>query len=119
MSSPEKEIMEQKQAINIYVCRSCGKETVTINDVDGTTPFMILCTDETCQSGVANSRFYPPSAQQKLPTHEWYRPSQEELAAKGDEILSEHVQRGGLVLREITEDRKNSRYKGIFSAGKN
>lgn len=35
--------MEQAGKINVYVCEKCGTGTITINAVEGVTPFMIGC----------------------------------------------------------------------------
>jgi hypothetical protein len=86
---------------NVYVCQSCGHGTVTVNAVEGTTPFQIGCTAEGC-GGAAYSQFYrvPPDAGE--PTHEWYRPTPGQ-ARRMDRRwpgTADHVQMGGLMLRE-------------------
>lgn len=89
---------EQAGGVNAYTCQTCGKQTITINRDDGTTPFMIVCRSVTCD-GPAYSSFYrvPPGAR---PTHEWYRPDRDKLRAM-DDATQQHVRLGGLILRRI------------------
>lgn len=86
--------------INTYTCvrKSCGNVIIT-KDVDaGVTPFIIGCPK--CGER-AQSSFYK-AALGSTPTHEWYRPSLDELKgnAHGPGAI-EHILRGGLLLRQI------------------
>lgn len=87
---------------NVYKCAHCGAETVTVDLDEGVTPFMIDC--DKCGEMMTSS-FY--NVDQDLePTHEWYMPGAEErirLAASlaGFALLKSHVNRGGLILREM------------------
>ncbi len=92
--------MEKARRINVYVCPKCKGETITINAVDGLTPFLIKCRSVGgCHEEMAQSSFYRVD-QNLIPTYEWYRPDQAELAGL-DEGVRDHVQRGGLILRRI------------------
>jgi len=81
---------------NIYTCSKCRHQMVTVDRDDGTTPFMTSC--PICKSP-AQSSFY--NVDQKLqPTHEWYKPTEEETKKLKAGTL-EHVNMGGLLLRNI------------------
>ncbi len=83
---------------NVYTCDTCGRQTVTVDRDDGTTPFMIDCTGSGCK-GYMQSSLY--RVDQALPaTHEWYRPALSEMKNR-KRHLRDHVERGGLLLREI------------------
>lgn len=101
---------------NVYRCKY-GCNTVTVDVAEGVTPFMIKCKakarpdrplvpeltgpDGEC-TGSAQSCFYPKAprpAHIPSPTHEWYKPT--DLAGLSDGEI-EHVNRGGLLLRERT-----------------
>lgn len=75
---------------------------ITIDIDEGVTPFMEIC--EKC-NGDMTSCFY--SCPQDLkPTHEWYKPTIEELKIKYPQpnvlaSMIEHVENGGLDLRKI------------------
>lgn len=91
--------------INAYTCEKCARKIITINLDDGVTPFMTGC--PYCGSP-AQSAFYRVP-QTMSASHEWYLPGAEEIAAmkKYPELLQtvEHIGRGGLMLRKITEPR--------------
>lgn len=79
---------------NAYECEDCGSYIVTVDREPGVTPFMVGCGN--C-GAMAKSKFYRVQAYLE-PTHEWYRP--ETLAGlKGG--VREHVENGGLLLRQI------------------
>lgn len=101
--------MEKADAVNVYVCESCGGQTVTVNDVSGVTPFMISCRTATIGcGGMAQSTCYrgEPDAP---PAWEWYRPDEEELA-RLDKATREHIANGGLLLRKLDSQRREMRY---------
>jgi hypothetical protein len=84
---------------NVYTCPQ-GHETVTVDLVDGTTPFMISCRTPGC-GATAQSSFYGVD-QARDALWEWYRPDDTEkggLAA----AMRKHVEMGGLLLREHAE----------------
>ena len=93
-----RESVESVGRVNAYRCLTCQRDTVTINKHEGVTPFTIRCQKEGCD-GEARSRMYRVS-QNLLPSHEWYRPADEELAQL-DEETREHVDCGGLLLRPV------------------
>lgn len=95
--------MSNQGKINVYIC-SCGAEMVTRDVDDGVTPFMTDC--EKCGKFMQSS-FYKVD-QGLQPTHEWYRPGPEmrkklSTSLAGFKLLRDHVDRGGLILREIGE----------------
>lgn len=95
---------EAKDAKNGYRCQRCGFLLVTINREEGTTPFSLgLCRNPSNMDGCPGpmySLFYrlPPDAPE--PTWEWYSPGKSERK-RLDSWSRSHVERGGLLLREI------------------
>lgn len=84
---------------NVYTCPQ-GHETVTVDLVDGTTPFMISCRTPGC-GATAQSSFYGVD-QARDALWSWYRPDDTEkggLAA----AMRKHVEMGGWPLREHAE----------------
>ena len=111
--------MSNKGKINAYLCGRLGAKVgpdggivitqppatrhriVTIDRDDGITPFMIRCRHPRCKQR-AYSQMY--AVDQKLkPTYEWYRPDADEIAEL-DKATRTHVERGGLLLREIVHE---------------
>ncbi len=93
--------MSNAGKLNRYTCKDCGHVTITIDRVDGVTPFMTGCTADGC-NGMALSSFYQIEPDDE-PTHEWYRPTPEAAAIREVEFpgTADHVRRGGLVRRPI------------------
>jgi hypothetical protein len=60
----------KKDDRNGYQCRSCGHIILTVNKVDGTTPFLIACRLATCQ-GLMESWFYSVHPVFGKPTYRW------------------------------------------------
>lgn len=83
---------------NVYTCRGCGKKVVTVDLVEGVTPFMITC--DNC-SGTMLSSLYEVD-QSLEPTREWYSPGKEGRAKLSKGTLG-HVEKGGLLLRGVWE----------------
>ena len=89
---------------NVYTCKQ-NHRTVTIDRDDGTTPFMIQClfgpegSAPVCKS-MAESSFYRCD-QSLVATHEWYKPSAEEMSREKRPAILQHVAMGGLLLRRI------------------
>ena len=80
---------------NLYQCQDCHGEIVTLDLVDGTTPFMLACHVTPGCAGMMNSSFY--RCEQTLPHHyEWFKPDSLEGY---DEDMLEHIRKGGLVIR--------------------
>lgn len=107
MSAPgDKEETVSKGKKNIYVCGHCGVEIVTEAVVDGKglMPFVAKC--DMCGRLLLSS--FCDVDQSQKPTHEWYKQNPTERAdiAKtphGVAMLRDHVDRGGLLLREIVK----------------
>ena len=91
---------EKANAINRYVCQGCGKSIVTINCDEGTTPFMLICKFKCLPPIGMYSSFYKVDADME-PTYEWYRPVGEEYDNLSQDERENHVDLGGLLLREI------------------
>ena len=100
--------MSRQGEVNGWVCEECGETTYAIHVDDGVTPFYLGCrATEGCE-GMAKSMFYPTGP---IPHHaikriawEWYTPEPDEktrLLAKPDVL--EHVEMGGLLIRELTD----------------
>lgn len=85
--------------VNNYTCRACGGRIVTVNRVEGTTPFLVECRVKPGCQGLMQSGFYRCD-QAEAPTHEWYLPSLKWARRQGPDML-EHVKQGGLDLRPI------------------
>lgn len=89
--------MSFKGKLNIYQCRDCEWERVTIDRDHGTTPFMIDC--QGCGK-YAQSRCYRVEQDLK-PTHEWYVPDTKEYRKIKNPYVREHIDMGGLLMRPI------------------
>jgi hypothetical protein len=97
---------------NVYVC-DLNHRTVTIDRVEGVTPFIIAC--PVCKKYLCKDHQFAQSmmyrvSQALIPTHEFYKPTAEELEKLKAEYsthayynLRQHVDQGGLLLREIKE----------------
>lgn len=86
---------------NIYDCPKCGGETVTRHVDEGVAPFLLGCKATPGCHGMARSRFYEvPAETEDRSTHEWFKPSKQEYR-KLSRAMKEHVDLGGLDLREI------------------
>lgn len=84
-----------------YYCDRCGREFITIDRDEGTTPFITSCQNEDPCTGSAYSQLYRID-QSLTPTHEWYRATDDE-AMKMKLHSREHHGMGGLFLRKISE----------------
>lgn len=90
----------EKGKRNIYVCDECFGHIVTIDLVEGVTPFMLQCRATAECKGAMQSSMYRVFDQRMEPGFEWYRPGQpEKLRAD----IREHVRKGGLLLRARAE----------------
>jgi hypothetical protein len=95
---------------NVYVC-PVNHKTVTVDTAEGTTAMTIECPlcAENGEHVMAHSSFYRVP-QNLIPTHEWYKATDEDLANLKSELaprffqpLLEHVKNGGLLFRRIKE----------------
>ena len=102
---------------NAYWCDSCHGYIVTVDRDEGVTPMFLACRvkgdprapGNPC-AGQMRSMMYPKqpwpatdgygNAIPTTPTWEWYAPDAAERAALDDASL-EHVEKGGLLLRQI------------------
>lgn len=102
----DREWRKKPWRINLYVCQAHKNHITTTVDVDeGVTPFMITCPH--C-GGTSYSKMYPSHRPIPdwipEPSFEWYAPSREQVdAGVFAEAEIEHINRGGLMMRERTE----------------
>jgi hypothetical protein len=102
--------------VNGWYCATCGRVTYGIHLHHGVTPMFLGCRATPDCEGMAASLKYPWNKQftsdDRLPawlakpgvgvTVEWYRPEQiiQAMRRSGE---AEHVERGGLLLRPLTD----------------
>ncbi len=86
--------------LNIYTCDLCFEHIVTVDSVEGTTPFQTNCKATEGCKGSMQSSFYRVFDVRMKPSHEWYKPDAEECVVLHRYAL-EHVSKGGLLLRKI------------------
>lgn len=113
--------MTFKNQKNAYWCESCGGYIVTIDVDDGVTPMFLSCRvmgdigpENTCH-GKMRSMMYPDEPWPvedpagipipTIPTWEWYMPDPKEVKRlkRKNRELYEHIHKGGLVLRKISD----------------
>lgn len=90
--------MEDANAINQYTCAACKGTITTVNRQAGVTPFNLLCRIPGCMGTMTSAQYRVDQAAK--PDHEWYRPNRVERR-KMTKDLQEHVQLGGLILRQL------------------
>ena len=107
--------MELKGQRNKYVCEKCGGEFITVNLVDGVTPYTLECRanwPEIC-SGLARSQFY--RIDQTTPAGwGWYRPDGVELE-RLEQLhpgTKDYVKNGCLILRKL-DGAERETYGGV------
>jgi hypothetical protein len=83
---------------NIYTCDACFGHIVTVDLVEGVTPFMISCRATEGCKGTMQSSMYRVFDQRMKPSHEWYKPDATELETLKPGTR-EHVEKGGLLIR--------------------
>jgi len=86
---------------NAYTCTTCRDQIITVNLEDGTTPFMICC--RKCDGAMHSAFGQVPLGNQ--PTHGWHKPKGDEYDHL-DRLEKDHVDKGGLLLRELTPEEK-------------
>lgn len=90
-----------KGKVNCYVCQQCERVTKTIDRDSGITPMGIEC--PYC-SGDAMSTFYEDRYPNVEVTHEWVRPTLDEVLQMAEEkkmFSVSHILNGGLIRRKI------------------
>lgn len=94
--------------VNGYLCKACNGLTMTYDRHPGITPMFVdhkrFDPNSRCP-GMAQSLGYPAEAPpaEWSPSHEWYRPAEDELLRFSDAAIN-HVLSGGLLLRPIPLD---------------
>lgn len=102
-----------EQRLNAYYCDTCRRYVVTVDRDEGATPMFLACradgdpTDEgfTGCTGLSQSMGYPALNVWPIdptPTWEWYKPGAAEHVTFG-ESMREHLNAGGLALRQIAQ----------------
>lgn len=89
--------------VNGYRCQKCHRILIVTHRDAGVTPMSLSCQKTPGCFGASYSMGYPAApvpAEFGAPTHEWYRPEQDEFDAL-DVPQQDHVRRGGLILREV------------------
>lgn len=89
------------ERINVYTCAE-GHKTVTVERGEGVTPMLLRCRVSPGCSHMARSAFYVVADPKPTPTHEWYRPSDEEVDAM-PAAHRDHYRRGGFAIRELVK----------------
>lgn len=90
---------------NVYACPA-GHLTVTIDVAVGVTPMFLGCKTPGCRS-MASSSMYPKAPRPEhipSPKWEWYKPTRIQAIKKDRKYPGtlDHVESGGLLLRERT-----------------
>lgn len=114
--------MKMQGKKNRYTCPKCGWSIVTVDRDEGVTPMFIRCEGKQCDAGTfpaAASSCYRVD-QALVPSHEWYRPTEEQLLerlaegraaapaeatpedfAAHESRLRRHIEHGGLLIRQL------------------
>lgn len=93
--------MERQHAINVYRCRKCGGEIVTVNLDAGCTPMFLRCRANPlaeCDGTMCSQMYAVP--QDLIPTHGWHSPQGKERE-RLDPAMQDHVKQGGLMIRKL------------------
>lgn len=101
------ELGERLARVDLYRCDVCQGLTMTRMAHPGIAPRVVdharFSHDTRC-TGTTVSLGYPEDVPSEwTPSHEWYRPGEDELLRLADEVI-DHVLRGGLILRLIPLD---------------
>lgn len=126
MSNPQLPSGVQPGTINGYRCDACGLHTFIVHVQDGVTPMFLACRaegvepDEATCKGRAVSLMYPdeppPVRIVEAVAWEWYSPDPIELADLEPESR-EHVRKGGLLLRPLTDAGRAALRNGSPASG--
>lgn len=91
--------------LNAYQCPACNRVTITIDRHPGVTPAFVdharFDPDTRCPGMTASLNYPPDIPRDTVASHEWYRPSEDELVLVGNDQVVNHVMHGGLLLRPI------------------
>ncbi|GGE30296.1 hypothetical protein GCM10011360_17900 [Primorskyibacter flagellatus] len=79
---------------NVYLCPDCGHGFVTMDSVEGVTPFMTGCLN--CQSMAQSLMYKIPQQVLGNPAVYWIRPPMDEWD-KYSVHVRDHLSRGGLI----------------------
>lgn len=104
-------------SVNAWYCSTCQRATWAIHVDAGVTPFMLGCRRTKGCTGMAKSMMYPdkPLDQRAvLIAWEWYKPTARQLR-RMDAATRDHVERGGLVLRALSDAGRALIPEGVLS----
>lgn len=90
--------------INQYTCQKCGATITTVEEVEGTTSFMLPCMATDGCTGQMQSHVYMVD-QTLEPAFEWYKPRLKDMKNR-KRAFREHVALGGLLIRPLKKDEK-------------
>lgn len=96
--------MSDQPRTNAYICQTCSGVIVTVDRDEGVTPMFLRCRATkdcggqmvSCMYRVKETMANPPE-----PTYEWYAPNRAERR-RLTSGMRDHIERGGLLIREIT-----------------
>ena len=98
--------MMPRGSVNAWECPTCGRLTVAVHVDEGVTPMFLACRakDGRCQS-MGVSLGYRPFDKHAVVEWEWAKPSATQMKRmhREEPDMYDHVSRGGLVLRPLTE----------------
>jgi hypothetical protein len=109
--------MSRASKINGWRCKRCGRHTYAVHVDDGVTPMFLACRAVGVCKGTAVSLMYPaPPAPEQIVEEvawEWYKPTPR-ATRRLDRETREYVEKGGLILRELTDaGREALKAKGV------
>lgn len=96
---------EQRKTLDAFRCDACQGITITVDRHPGYHPRFVdhrqFDPERVGCPGLATSLEYPDDLPSDVsPSHEWYRPSEDELVTLEDRFI-DHVLKGGTILRVI------------------
>jgi hypothetical protein len=98
--------MSARGEINGWRCADCGAHTYVVHVDDGVTPMFLACrATEGCKgTGVSLMYSRPPVPQHVIDAveWEWFRP-QDRAVRRMEAGMRDHIKRGGLDLRRLTD----------------
>jgi hypothetical protein len=101
----------ERGTVNGWECDNCRRVMYAVHCSPGVTPAFLRCRQTVACHGWGQSLFYPPGpppAAVIAQVHwEWYRPTDAERNVL-DPQENDHVEKGGLLLRDLTDDGRSA-----------
>lgn len=96
---------DQRRTLDAFRCDTCHGVTITVDRHPGYHPRLVDCArfdpERSRCPGLTTAAGYPDDLPSDVePSHEWHRPSEDELLSLPDAFV-DHVLRGGTLLRVI------------------